>query len=213
MLNLPASGAGAAHAEMNGCAAPTNGMITDDRFRKWRENPHMSLPGAPSSAAPVRGPAGARARRVAGFTLLEVMIVGVVIAILAMVAYPSYLDSIRKSRRSEGVNALMQIQLAQERWRSNQASYAASVSSAADATPPGLALPDVTPGGYYALSIEAPSATGYVATATGRTGTTQAEDTVCRILRVRLDGGNLTYAGCGSGDCEGFSATHPCWAR
>jgi type IV pilus assembly protein PilE len=173
----------------------------------------MSFPGAPSASGPDRVLPGTRAGQDGGFTLLEVMIVGVVIAILAMVAYPAYLDSIRKSRRSEGVNALMQIQLAQERWRSNQASYAASVSNAADGTPPGLALPDVTPGGYYALSIEAPSATGYEATATGRTGTTQAADAACRTLRVKLEDGNLTYAGCGGTECDSFSASHPCWAR
>lgn len=40
-------------------------------------------------------------RRAEGFTLIEVMIVVAVVAILAALAYPSYLESINKSRRAE----------------------------------------------------------------------------------------------------------------
>ena len=41
-----------------------------------------------------------------GFTLVEVMIALVVVAVLAMIAVPAYQDSIRKSRRSEAFTAL-----------------------------------------------------------------------------------------------------------
>jgi len=144
-------------------------------------------------------------RAVRGFTLVELMIAVVVLGILASIALPSFLESIRKSRRSEAATALMQIQQAQERWRSNRAAYASDLA--------GLGLAGQTPGGYYALSIEDADATGYTATAVGKTGTSQAQDAQCRTMRVRLTGGNLTYAGCGGEDCGTFAATHPCWAQ
>jgi prepilin-type N-terminal cleavage/methylation domain-containing protein len=43
-----------------------------------------------------------------GFTLIELMIAVVVIAILAAIAYPSYQDSVRKSRRADAKSALME---------------------------------------------------------------------------------------------------------
>lgn len=145
-----------------------------------------------------------------GFTLVELMIVVVVAAILAMVAYPAYLDSIRKSRRSEAMSALMQVQQAQERWRGSHADYTTDLAD--------LGLSATTPSGYYTVSVAAapagaPLATAYVATAVGNSGTSQADDAQCRKLSVQMNGGNLSYAGCG--DCDGFTytATHPCWAR
>lgn len=41
-----------------------------------------------------------------GFSLIEVMIVVAIISILGMIAYPSYLDSVRKSNRSDAKAAL-----------------------------------------------------------------------------------------------------------
>jgi prepilin-type N-terminal cleavage/methylation domain-containing protein len=40
-----------------------------------------------------------------GFTLIEVMIVVVIVAILAAIAIPSYQDSIRKTRRADAKEA------------------------------------------------------------------------------------------------------------
>jgi len=51
-----------------------------------------------------------------GFTLIELMIVVAVIGILAAVAYPSYQDSVRKSRRADGKTALLQAVQVAERF-------------------------------------------------------------------------------------------------
>jgi type IV pilus assembly protein PilE len=59
-----------------------------------------------------------------GFTLIEVMIVVVVIAILAAIAIPSYQYFVRNAQRADGMSALMDIRTAQERWRANNPAYA-----------------------------------------------------------------------------------------
>lgn len=145
---------------------------------------------------------GAQARA-AGFTVIELMIVVVVIGVLAAIAYPSFVDSIRKSRRAEGVSALATLQQAQERHRSNAATYADAAAS--------LNQAGVTSSGYYAIAVTAASASGYTATATARTGTSQAADGPCKVLAVRMDRGNLSY-GAGASAVD-WADPNRCWAR
>ena len=64
-----------------------------------------------------------------GFTLVEVMIAVVIVGLLAAVAIPAFTDSVRKSRRAEAFSALSAVQLAQERWRGNNASYASELAN------------------------------------------------------------------------------------
>ena len=145
------------------------------------------------------------------------MIAVVIVAILAAIAYPSFMDSVRKGRRSEAFAALTAVQQAQERWRSNRATYAGSVSNAATASEtPGLGMSATTPGGYYNVEmVGSASATGYEVVATGAAGKSQADDSACRRLGIRLSGGALTYAGCGAADdCTlSYAETHVCWPR
>lgn len=58
-----------------------------------------------------------------GFTLIELMIVVAIVGILAAVVYPSYQDSIIKTKRSEGRAALMQIMQQQERFYTQNNTY------------------------------------------------------------------------------------------
>ncbi len=154
-------------------------------------------------------------RASAGFTLIEVLIVSVVLAVLAAVALPSFLDSLRKSRRAEAFAALSAVQQAQERWRSNNAAYSSNLTAAPSASTPGLGLPATTTGGLYTVALSDTSATGYTVSAVAVTGKSQDADTACRTLAVRLTGAQITYAGCngcslGTGD---FAATNVCWSR
>lgn len=49
-----------------------------------------------------------RVQHVAGFTLIELMIGVVIVAILTAIAYPSYQDQIRKARRADAKSVLLQ---------------------------------------------------------------------------------------------------------
>lgn len=139
------------------------------------------------------------------------MVVVVIASILALVAFPSFMDSIRRSRRSEAFGALAAVQQAQERWRSNHNAYTTTLADLAVATP--------TASGYYGLAIGTSTIAGdslntaYVATAVGADGTSQANDAQCRRLSVRMRGGNIEYAGCGACSDFSYAPTNTCWAK
>ena len=58
-----------------------------------------------------------------GFTLVELMIVVVIVGILASVGYPSYQEYLRRAKRAEGRNMLVQIAAEQERYYSDNNEY------------------------------------------------------------------------------------------
>ncbi len=156
-------------------------------------------------------------RKAQGFTLIELMITVVIVGVLASIAYPSYQNSVRKGRRAEAFTALSTLQQAQERWRSNNASYTSTLANTATAgTPPnGLGVSSTTSSGLYTISVGSVSATGYTATATANTGTSQASDGSCKVLGVQMASGSLKY---GSGASSiSWSDANPdagkCWAR
>jgi len=146
--------------------------------------------------------------------LIELMIVVAVVGILAALALPSYFDSVRKGRRSEAMAGLAQVQQAQERWRANNAAYTTALAASA---PSGLNMSSTTSGGLYTLNVDAANATAYTASATAVSGTSQANDTNCSTMRVRLANGNLQYGGCGGcvvpADNVALTDPHRCWSR
>lgn len=150
-----------------------------------------------------------------GFTTIELLIALVILAVLVAVALPSFQGQMRKSRRTEAFSALANIQQAQERHRSTNASFTTSLTAAPTASPPGLGQPATrTPKGYYDLAVASADATSYVATATAVTGTSQANDAGCTVLAVRMAGGNLRF---GAGTTIDWTAADVdpgrCWAR
>lgn len=100
-------------------------------------------------------------RDVVGFTLIELMIVVAVVAILAAIALPAYNEQVRKSRRSEAIAAVGQVQLAMERWRADNPTYANPSGAATYPTLP--ASPFYT----YALGGQGPTAYTITATPAG----------------------------------------------
>src|SRR5438128_1095807 len=110
-----------------------------------------------------------RRRAVAGFTLIETLAAVSIVGILASVAYPSLEGPILKARRTEALVALMQLQMAEERWRSNSRRYAATLAELGSAA--------TTPTRLYTLQVVSADEEGYElrATASGA----QARDSAC----------------------------------
>ena len=91
----------------------------------------------------------ARARRLAGFTLIELMVTVIVAAILVAIAVPSYTMQTRKSRRTDAKTALLDLAGREERYNSTNSVYT-SVPGNLGYTGP---WPVKVGGGYYQISV------------------------------------------------------------
>lgn len=89
---------------------------------------------------------GNRVKREAGFTLIELMIVVVIIGILAALAIPRFMRSTTKAKQSEARNILKQIYTLERTWRQDHASYTSGMNSI------GM---EITPNNRYVYSINA----------------------------------------------------------
>ncbi|MBS0444345.1 MAG: prepilin-type N-terminal cleavage/methylation domain-containing protein [Proteobacteria bacterium] len=139
--------------------------------------------------------------RQAGFTLVE-LLAGVSIAgVLSSIAYPSFESQIQKARRSDALVSMMQLQLAEERWRANSASYG-SLSQ--------IGMAATSAAGTYALEVSAPGADGYVALASA-VGL-QQRDVNCRYLKLTVDATTVTQAsGPDNSVANAADANRRCW--
>ena len=152
------------------------------------------------------------AKRQRGFTLIELMIVLVVLAILVGIAYPSYERFVQRSRRAEGKELLTKFAGAMERFYTLNNRYVQAISGDGslgfsdedirDCDGDGTADQPITftENCYYELSIVVPdTGQSYTLTATARNQ--QAVD-AC---------GNLTLTSTGAKGFSGAENNGPCW--
>lgn len=99
-----------------------------------------------------------------GFSLIELMIAVAIVSILAVVAYPSYQDYIRKGKRADAAASLSSAAQWMERNFSDSARYDRLPSGAAIALPSNMAtVPEGSAAAnkYYDVTISAVGQTTY----------------------------------------------------
>ncbi len=84
---------------------------------------------------------------VPGFSLPELLIALSIVAILASITVPSYSGYVARSRRVDAMAVLLQLQLAQLRWRAHHGEYSADLDELGYAG-------GSSPGGHYRLRLQ-----------------------------------------------------------
>lgn len=104
--------------------------------------------------------------RIAGFTLIEVMITVAVVAILAAVALPSYLDYITRSRLVEAKSNLADMRTRLEQYYLDNRTYPSACVAYASGPAPATKIYLPASAKYFAVTC-ALAADTYTVTATG----------------------------------------------
>ena len=132
--------------------------------------------------------------KIRGFTLVELMITVAIVAILAAIAYPSYLAQIQKTRRTDAKSALLAAAVQMQRYFTERNTFQTATLG------PGGVYSSTSEDGYYALTL------------TGVTPTTFTLNAAPLGTQTADPCGTFTYNERGAKDVA--SATKPaaeCW--
>ena len=146
-------------------------------------------------------------QRIGGFTLVELMVTVVVLAIIVAIALPSYQQQVRKSRRADARNAVLDLAGREERFLSISNSYSQTPADVGYAGP----FPVTVNNGYYQLTVTAPDPTqpgvtpSYLITATYFGP--QVADTDCAQFTVNQLGQQAALT------AGGAPNTAACWGQ
>ncbi len=135
-----------------------------------------------------------------GFSLVELLIVIAIVAILAAIVYPSYTDSVRKTKRSDAQVALSRAATFQEREYSENNAYSTTMADLGGAT---------SDEGYYTISASIPTSCApscYLLSATPATGGAQTADTECWTMTLDHTGRKASANKAGTANPAGT-----CW--
>jgi type IV pilus assembly protein PilE len=146
-------------------------------------------------------------RKLRGFTLIELMVAVVIIAIIAAVGFPSYQEYIRRGKRAEGKSALMRAAQQMERYYSINNCYPSNTATCGNA---GTSAAALTAAGINSLSGDSAASSAYNLTVTTTaqaftlTATPTFADTKC---------GNLTLSNTNARTKSGTETQQYCWSR
>lgn len=86
-----------------------------------------------------------------GMSLIELVIVVGIIAILGAIVYPSYMDSVVKTRKTDGIAMMTKVMQAQERFFVNSLTYTTNLTQLGFGSAANLPSEE----GYYLISAVA----------------------------------------------------------
>lgn len=133
----------------------------------------------------------------AGFTLIELMVVVAVVAILAAIAFPSYQEQVRKSRRGQAKADLVEYAQLAERYHTVNNTYV------------GFTAPTQSPRegvAFYGVALSNLAQSTFTLTATPVAGGPQASDR-CGVMTINQAGVKTHKSGT-VGECQ-FGALAP----
>jgi type IV pilus assembly protein PilE len=126
--------------------------------------------------------------RTRGFTLIELMIALVIVAILAGIAVPSYRNFVLRSHRIEATAALLKVAAAQEKFYLQNNTYTTNVGDVS-----GLAFTDTdstdkfdTENAWYEIKVTAADDEAFTLTATAKGD--QTNDSDCTSFGLESSG-------------------------
>ncbi|AQQ68693.1 hypothetical protein Mag101_14440 [Microbulbifer agarilyticus] len=119
-----------------------------------------------------------------GFTLIELMIVVAIVGIISAIAYPSYMESVRKSNRADAKATLNDVAHRLQRCFTTYSAYNNANCSVANTLDGGTIT---SAEGMYSVTA-AVTATTYTLTAAPVAGSSQAADTKCGSLTLTSAG-------------------------
>jgi type IV pilus assembly protein PilE len=120
---------------------------------------------------------------------MELMIAVVIVGILASIAYPSYIDFVTRSNRTEAQRELVRLANLQEQLFVDSRTYTE------DMTDLGMAAdPYITESGFYSIDAVVVNAT-FTLTATAK-GTQATNDSACGSLTITETGAKTPQGTC-----------------
>jgi type IV pilus assembly protein PilE len=114
------------------------------------------------------------------FSLLELLIAIAILGMLATIGLRNYSSYLKRSRRTDAINTLLGMSLAEERYRSNHSQYGTLAQVWGGVT--------TSSDGYYTLRIRNVSATHYTLTAMaqGAQANDSIDGTSCTTLTLSV---------------------------
>ena len=148
--------------------------------------------------------------------VITIMVTVVIVTVLVGIAVPSYIDKVRKSRRTEAKTALLDLAGREERFfTTNPTGYSNAPANLGYA-----AFPAQVGSGYYTITVSciaasgaalgcdpnanAPNGPSYYLIATPVAGTSQAADTQCTSFAVDSIGNQFS---------TGTYTSQQCWSQ
>lgn len=160
------------------------------------------------SAMTLRRAPRVQGHRERGVTLIELVVVATVIAILSMVAIPSYRGHVLRAQRTEARAALLALATAQEKFHLVCQRYAAELDPERepDCDDARLAFPSRSDRNLYSIRITSADAVSWTAESLPA-GAPQAADLACQTFELASTGRKRAW------DAAGKDSALVCWGR